>query len=66
MTSRYLFDNKKISGDLSSSRDLSLPPLSFVQIYSLSQRACVVAPPYLAQADESLLAGLTTRERLSS
>ena len=42
---------KGISGDLPSFRDLSLPPLSFLDFYSLPQRACVVHPPYLALAD---------------
>jgi hypothetical protein len=41
----------KFSGDLPSFRDLSLPPLSFLDFYSLPQRACVVHPPYLALAD---------------
>jgi hypothetical protein len=51
MTPRCLFDNKKISGDLSSPRDLSMSAFELSSLLLANSLILSGSPPYLALAD---------------
>ena len=51
MTSRHLFDNKRISGDLSSPRDLSMSAFELSSLLLATSLILSGSPPHLALAD---------------